>query len=322
MAPRRIVVVVFDRTQSLDVTGPVEVFATANFESGRTNYKIEIASSDGNGVRTSSGLQLGVDHAIADVRGPIDTLLVAGGRGVDDATADPHLVNHVARLATNARRVTSVCTGAFLLAEAGVLDGKRATTHWASCDRLAQRYPAVTVDPDPIFVRDGNVATSAGVTSGMDLALALVEDDLDRSVALAVARRLVLFLRRPGTQSQFSAQISGQISERNPLRDAQRYIADHPDADLSVAALARRAGMSDRNFARCFRDEVGTTPARYVEQARVETARRLLEETDEDVATVARRAGFGTSETMRRTFLRIVRTSPNDYRRRFRASAA
>jgi transcriptional regulator GlxA family with amidase domain len=215
-----------------------------------------------------------------------------------------------------------VCSGAFVLAEAGLLDGRRATTHWSVCDALARRYPAVTVDPDPIFVRDGNVITSAGVTAGMDLALALVEDDLGRDVALAVARRLVLFLRRPGSQSQFSAQLAGQIAERDPLRDAQRLIAERPDADLSVAALARHVGMSERNFARCFRDEVGLTPARYVEQARVETARRLLEETDDGVEAVARRAGFGTAETMRRTFLRVVRTSPNDYRQRFRRRTA
>lgn len=322
MPPRRVVVVVYPDIQSLDVSGPVEVFSMASRESGADSYRFEIVAATKSPVRASSGLRLGVDAAIGDIRGPIDTLLVSGGEGVAAAITDDRLVNGVRRLAAKSRRVASVCSGAFLLAEAGLLDGRRATTHWSVCDAMANRYPKVTVDPDPIFVRDGNVTTSAGVTAGMDLALALLEDDLGRAIALAVARRLVLFLRRPGTQSQFSAQLAGQLAERDPLRDAQRLVADHPDADLSVAALARRVGMSERNFARCFRDEVGMTPARYVEQARVETARRLLEDTDDDINAIARRAGFGTAETMRRTFLRHVRTSPNDYRRRFRASAA
>jgi transcriptional regulator GlxA family with amidase domain len=286
------------------------------------NYRFELVAATADPVAASSGLTFHVDAAIDNVCGAIDTLIVAGGEGVAAAVGDQRLVDDVRRLAAKSRRVTSVCSGAFLLAEAGLLDGRRATTHWSVCDVLAQRYPRVTVDPDPIFVRDGNVATSAGVTAGMDLALALLEDDLGRDIALAVARRLVLFLRRPGTQSQFSAQLAGQLADRDPLRDAQQHIADHPDADLSVGALARHVGMSERNFARCFRDEVGMTPARYVEQARVETARRLLEETDDGVNAVARRAGFGTAETMRRTFLRHVRISPNDYRRRFRPTAA
>ena len=319
---RRVVVVVYPGIQSLDVSGPVEVFATAGFERDREEYRIEVASPDGAPVRTSSGLSIGAEHAVNAVRGDIDTLVVAGGRGVHAAIEDASFVAAVARLAKRSRRVTSVCTGAFVLAEAGLLDGKRATTHWASCELLAERFPTVSVEPDPIFVRDGNVATSAGVTAGMDLALALVEDDLGRATALAVARRLVLFLRRPGTQSQFSAQLAVQIADRNPLRDAQHHIAEHPAADLSVAALARLVGMSERNFARCFRNEIGVTPARYVEQARIETARRLLEETDDNVIAVARRAGFGTAETMRRTFLRVVRTSPNAYRSRFRSSVA
>ncbi len=314
---RRVVVVVYRGIQSLDVSGPVEVFATANREAHASHYKIEIAATATDVVDASSGLGVRVDAALASVRGAVDTLLVAGGEGVFAALADHALVTAVRRMARRSRRVASVCSGAFVLAEAGLLDGRRATTHWSVCDALAERYPEVAVDPDPIFVRDGNVFTSAGVTAGMDLALALVEDDLGRDIALAVARRLVLFLRRPGGQSQFSAQLVGQLAQRDPLRDAQRMIADHPDRDLSVSALARHVGMSERNFARCFRDEVGVTPARYVEQARVETARRLLEETDDSVDSVARRAGFGTSETMRRSFGRVLRTNPNDYRRRF-----
>jgi transcriptional regulator GlxA family with amidase domain len=213
-----------------------------------------------------------------------------------------------------------VCSGAFVLAQAGLLDGRRATTHWRACDLLARSFPLVQVEADPIYVRDGNVFTSAGVTAGMDLALAMVEDDHGRDVALAIARRLVLFLRRPANQSQFSAPLRAQLAERDGIREAQRLVDEHPEGDCSVAALARAATMSERNFARCFTAEVGITPARYVERVRVETARRLLEDTDQSVEQVAAAAGFGTSETMRRTFLRTVRTTPTEYRRRFRAA--
>ncbi|MDP1795080.1 MAG: GlxA family transcriptional regulator [Acidimicrobiales bacterium] len=322
MASRRVVVVVFDGIQTLDVSGPVEVFSTANRQTGRDLYRIEVVSLDGTAVIGTSGLSINADRSFAEVRGDIDTMVVAGGDGIAHAIGDRRFVAGVGRLARRARRITSVCSGAFALAEAGLLDGRRCTTHWSACETLADRYPAVEVDPDPIFVRDGNVFTSAGVTAGMDLALALVEDDHDTELALTIARRLVLFLRRPGTQSQFSAQLAGQLASRDPLRVAQQHIAEYPDADLSVAALARHVGMSGRNFARCFRDEIGLTPARYVEQARLETARRLLEETEDGVEVIARRSGFGSAETMRRVFVRVVRTNPNDYRRRFRASAA
>jgi transcriptional regulator GlxA family with amidase domain len=218
--------------------------------------------------------------------------------------------------------VSSVCTGAFVLAKAGLLDGRRATTHWASCDRLAARYPAVTVEPDPIFVRDGNVYTSAGVTAGMDLALALVEEDLGRKTALEVARRLVLFVKRPGGQSQFSAQLAAQTADREPLRELQDWIGGNLDADLSVPALARRAHMSERNFARAFRRELGLTPAAYVEIARVESARMALESAATPVEVVARQAGFGTVETMRRAFHRRLGVGPADYRARFNPSKA
>jgi transcriptional regulator GlxA family with amidase domain len=315
MALRRVVVVAFPGVQSLDVAGPVEVFAAARA------YTVTLATPGGEPVRTSSGLMLVPDAAVEQVRGPVDTLVVAGGAGTRTAVNDAGLIRAVARLAARARRVTSVCTGAFLLAEAGLLDGRRATTHWSACDALARRYPSVEVDPDPIYTRDGDVWTSAGVTAGMDLALALVEDDLGRDVALAIARRLVLFLRRPGSQSQFSAQLAAQVAERDGLRHVQRWIAEHPGDDLSVSRLAQRAGMSVRHFARSFADEVGVTPARYVEQARLEAARRLLEESDDGVESVARRCGFGTSETMRRTFLRALRLSPAEYRRRFQAAS-
>lgn len=315
-----VVLVVFPDLQGLDLVGPSEVFAAANDELGRRHYRLRVVAAASGQVATSAGLRLLADGAIHDEAGPVDTLVVVGGNGTAAAVADDHLVEHVARLAAGARRITSVCSGAFVLARAGLLDGRRATTHWQVSDLLARLHPEVEVDADPIYVRDGNVWTSAGVTAGMDLALALVEDDHGRDVALAIARRLVLFLRRPANQSQFSAALSAQVSERDGLREAQRFVAEHPDADCSVAALARIAHMSERNFARCFATEVGTTPARYVELVRVETARRLLEETDRGVERIATDAGFGTGETMRRAFLRQLRTSPTEYRRRFRAA--
>jgi transcriptional regulator GlxA family with amidase domain len=296
------------------------VFETANQLSGGDAYEVRVVASQAGPLPTSS-VTLHAE-ALEDASGPIDTLLVAGGRGVHDAARDERLLAWVRDAAKRARRVTSVCTGAFLLARAGLLDGRRATTHWASCRELERRHPEVTVESDPIFVRDGNVTTSAGVTAGMDLALALVEEDLGREVALDVARWLVLFLKRPGGQAQFSAQLAAQIAEREPLRELQAWLPDHLDEDLTVPALARRACMSERNFARAFRDETGMTPAAYVESARVERARIALETGDQPVEMVARQAGFGTVETMRRAFRRRVGVSPAGYRSRFHSEAA
>lgn len=316
IGPHPVVVVAYDGLNSLDLSGPAEVFHAAG------GYQLTTASRDGGAVTSTSGLRLAVDTALADVHGPLDTLLVVGGEGAADAVADAALVGHVRRLADGARRTASVCSGAFVLAQAGLLDGRRATTHWSVCNLLAAAYPAVEVDPDPIYVRDGAVWTSAGVSAGMDLALALVEADRGRDVALAVARQLVLFLHRPGNQRQFSAQLDAQLADRDTLRELQAHIVDHPEDDLTVAALARRVGMSERHLARCFTHEVGVTPARYVERARVEAARRRLEDTDDTVEAVAAACGFGTAETLRRTFLRAVRTTPTEYRRRFRAASA
>jgi len=214
--------------------------------------------------------------------------------------------------------LVSVCTGAFLLAEAGLLDRRRVTTHWAYCATLAARFPEITVDPDPIFVRDGNVITSAGVTAGIDLALALVEDDLGRDAALDIARHLVVFLRRPANQAQFSTQLAAQLADREPLREVQRWIADHPAADLSVQTLAHRASLSPRQFARAFAAEVGMPPGRYVDRVRLETARRRMEDTSDGVEETARLCGYGTPEGMRRAFIRALGVSPAEYRRRFR----
>ncbi|MGZ8676474.1 MAG: GlxA family transcriptional regulator, partial [Solirubrobacterales bacterium] len=254
----------------------------------------------------------------AQCRGPIDTLVVAGGFGVHEAVGDEALVRWLRSAAGRSRRVASVCSGSFLLARAGLLEGRRATTHWSSCEELARRHPEITVDPDPIFVHDGDVWTSAGVTAGMDLSLALVERDLGRETALAVARWLVLFLQRPGGQAQFSSHLAAQLADRAPLRELQSWIADNLDEDLRVEALADRAAMSPRNFARTFRREIGLTPAAYVEALRVERARQCLEQDSDPIERVADRCGFGTPETMRRAFARRVGIAPADYRARFR----
>jgi transcriptional regulator GlxA family with amidase domain len=322
---RHVALAAFSGAQILDVAGPLEVFSTACRELRERDpraappYRVEVVATRAGAFATSSGIEMVARRSVRSLRGPIDTLIVAGGEGTEDALRDPVLLGWLRRTGPGVRRLASVCTGAFLLARAGLLDGRRATTHWRSCERLALLHPAVRVETDPIFVRDGRVYTSAGVCAGMDLALALVEEDLGRALALAVAQRLVIFLKRPGGQSQFSAQLRAQAAEREPLRDLQAWIAESPHADLSVEALAGRVAMSPRTFARVFSREVGTTPARYVEQARVESARRHLEESAASVEEIAHECGFGSSETMRRAFLRTLGVAPSDYRARFRS---
>jgi transcriptional regulator GlxA family with amidase domain len=320
---RTVLIVLFDGVQSLDVTGPLEVFNTANRwrveRCAAPGYAITTASLGGTAVRTTSGLGLLPDADLASVGDGPDLMVVPGGEGA--RRRDPDLVGWLRRNAPKAERLASVCTGAFLLAEAGLLTGRTVTTHWQRCDELAAQYPDVTVDPDPIFIKDGTLATSAGVTAGIDLALALVEDDLGRDAALAVARQLVVFLRRPGSQSQFSAQLSAQVADRQPLREVQQWIAEHPAADLSVEALAERASLSPRQFARAFAAETGLPPGRYVDLARLEAARRHLEDTAAGVEQAARACGYGTPEAMRRAFIRALGVSPAEYRRRFRPPA-
>lgn len=316
---RRIVIVAFPEVQALDVTGPSEVFSLANRRraTGAAAYEIELVAGDGSLILTSSGLRLCPHRSLRATRGPIDTLVVAGGLGTRAAASDVELIEWIRAAAGRSRRVASVCTGAFLLAEAGLLDGRRATTHWEACDALRRLNPTIEVESDPIFVRDGNVYTSAGVTAGIDLALALTEEDLGRSAAVDVARSLVLFMRRPGGQAQFSATIAGQAASRPGIRELQDWIADHLDQDLSVAALSARSFMSPRNFARVFTAEIGMTPAAYVNAVRLERARALLETTDLQLEEVAQRCGFGTIETLRRAFGRRLRVSPSAYRDRF-----
>ncbi|SCK34587.1 transcriptional regulator, AraC family with amidase-like domain [Streptomyces sp. WMMB 322] len=309
-------VVVFDGVQSLDVTGPVEVFAGACLSAGDPGaYRLRTASPGGGPVRTSSGLTLVPDLALADAPAP-ETLLVPGGQGT--RAPDSLLIDWLRAHGPSARRLVSVCTGAMLLAEAGLLRGRRATTHWAYSHTLARRHPDTDVDPGPIYIRDGHVSTSAGVTAGIDLALSLVEEDLGRDVALDVARHLVVFLHRPGNQAQFSAQLSAQTAQREPLRDVQQWISEHTDGDLSVASLAERARLSPRHFARAFLAETGVTPGRYVDRVRLEQARRLLEESNDSVAEISRACGYGTPEALRRAFVRVLGSAPAEYRRRFR----
>ena len=320
-AVRKVIVVAFPQAKLLDVTGPCEVFADANQTLGSKSraYDIELVSNHEGPLETSSGVSLIAHRGFATVRGSIDTLLVVGGPGVTQAAKDSALLRWIVRSAAHARSVGAVCTGAFLLAAAGLLDGRRAVTHWAHCDLLARQYPKVTVDPDAIFVRDGDVFTSAGVTAGMDLALSLVEADLGRNISLTVARNLVLFVRRPGGQSQFSTLLELQAADRSPLRDLQSWAAEHLADDLSVEALAAQVHMSVRNFSRVFRRDVGRTPADFIERIRVEAARRRLEEVGGGLQQIARECGFGSPDSMRRSFLRVLRVAPSDYRARFHA---
>src|SRR5689334_15449877 len=318
---RRVMVLATDGVQSLDVMGPIETFCDAE-DLVPGSYRIEVVgpTSDGQ-ITMSNGLKLGVGP-LPEPPPRVDTLVVAGGEGVRRASDDPAIVDWVARASQRARRTTSICTGSYLLAAAGLLDGRRATTHWNYCAVLAQRYPEVEIDPDPLFVRDGDIWTSAGITAGIDLALALVEEDLGAEVALTVARMLVVFFKRPGGQSQFSGALSVQQAARPALRELQAWIAGHlDDEDLSVAALADRAGLSERSFARAFRAEVGQTPAAYVEALRVERARALLEDGARSLESVARAAGFSSPEILRRAFHRRLGVSPAGYRERFRLAA-
>jgi transcriptional regulator GlxA family with amidase domain len=323
----RVVIAVFPDVDLLDVTGPAEVFTLANRESGgRAGYRVRLAGPGGAGeaVATSAGVRLVTDLGFADVGAEVDTLLVPGAVDIRDERPEPRIdrrvVDWIADTAPHARRIASVCVGAHLLAAAGLLDGRTATTHWSTARRLAADHPRVTVDPDPIFVRSGKVWTGAGISACLDLALALVAEDHGEDLALAVARHLVVYLKRQGGQSQFSVPISRPPTARRDVDELRRYIADHPEADLSAAALAARVSLSERHFARVFTRETGVTPAAYVEAQRVEAARRLLETTDLPLEQVARAAGLRTVETLHRAFRRQIATSPAAYRRRFRTT--
>ena len=323
-APRRVLILAAAPAQLLDVAGPAEVFAQASRLSAAPLYDVEVAvvpSAGRQAPTTTSGVQLAAGRPLAALladRRPIDTLIVAGGEGARQRADEPALRDAVRRLTRRSRRVASVCTGAFILAAAGLLDGKRAATHWSWCARLAAMYPQIRVDPEPIFTRDGNLWTSAGITAGIDLTLAMIEEDHGHRLALAVARQLVMFLRRPGGQQQFSAVLAAQAASSADLRDLVAWVADNLQRPLTVELLAERARLSPRQFARVFARELGVTPAKLVDQLRVEAARRRLEESPKGLAAVAAACGFGSEETMRRAFLRQLGTPPGAYRERFR----
>lgn len=318
---REVVVVGHGGAVGMELTGACEVLELANFwlaEQGRPPaYRVQVVTLDGGPMSFFGGLELSGTRSLRRYRGPIDTLIVVGGPVAPEASENMALARAVGRAAVGARRVVSLCTGAFILAAAGVLDGRRVTTHWRFGDDLAARYPAVEVDTDPIYVRDGPVWTSAGITAGIDLLLALVEEDEGSEVAREIARLLVMFLRRTGSQAQFSAQLTNQLADRHPIRELQQYIAEHPEADLSLPALAGRVNMSPRHFARLFRAETGVTPGRYVEAARIETARRRLEESGLSVEAIAVACGFGSAGNFRRVFAKAMAVSPFEYRRTF-----
>ncbi|MCT9077326.1 GlxA family transcriptional regulator [Streptomyces fulvoviolaceus] len=319
MDQRRIVFVIFEGFQPLDLVGPHEVFQHAHRLSGA--YSCRIAAPRAGLVRSVSGLPVHAEHGVAEVDPVgIDTLVVAGGGGVDRARLDPELTGWIAEAGAGARRVTSVCSGVFLLAAAGLLSGRRVTTHWAREQQLVREHPELVVDCDPIFLRDGPVWTSAGVSAGMDLALALVEDDLGREVAHAVAQEMVMFLRRPGSQSQFSVPLWSAQPATDPIRAVVTAVHADPGARHGIDDLALCAGLSTRHLQRRFTAELGIPPATYVERVRVEAAQRALAESDHPVETVARRYGFGTAETLRRTFHRHLGVAPSDYRDRFRST--
>ncbi|MFG2626844.1 GlxA family transcriptional regulator [Streptomyces sp. NPDC048473] len=321
----RVVIAVFPDVDLLDVTGPAEVFALANRETvGRAGYQVRLAGPAAGEVRTSAGVRLLADLAFDEVGGQVDTLLVPGAVDMTDdgplARIDTDVVAWVKETAPHARRVASVCVGAHVLAAAGLLDGRTATTHWSTAAQLAADHPAVTVDPDPIFVRTdrGRLWTGAGISACLDLALALVAEDQGEDVALAVARQLVMYLKRQGGQSQFSVPLSRPASARRDIDELRLWIADHLDEDLPAEVLAARMCLSERHFARVFKQETGASPAAYVEAARVEVARRLLETTDGPLDQVAAAAGLGSAETLHRAFKRQLATTPAAYRRRFR----
>lgn len=316
--PRTIVIVAVPGVQLLDVAGPLDVFAEANVQAGYPAYVLFVAGGEPGPIRSSSGVRLMPDRIIdRDFQEPIDTLLVAGCPNAAEVPADGMVVDWLRRRASRTRRFGSVCSGAFFLAAAGLLDGRRVTTHWAVADTLSRKFPSVTVDRDAICVIDGKLRTAAGVTAGLDLALVLVEEDLGRETAMKVASQLVMFFKRPGGQMQFTRKGEAVPAGRAALQELQRWVAANPGLDHSVATLAKRMELSPRHFGRLFRAEVGITPAAWVEEARVNAARRLLELGQQAPKQVATHCGFADADTLRRAFSRRVGVTPVEYRRRF-----
>jgi transcriptional regulator GlxA family with amidase domain len=299
--------------QVLDVTGPLEVFSNV------PDYQVEVVSSDGSDqLVTNRGIKLAGAVPRDGILGPIDTLVIAGGPGAECGKYDSRYIRWIADAAGRSRRVASICTGAFLLAAAGLLDGKRAVTHWNFCDRLAREFPKVKVLPDPIFLRDGSIYTSAGITAGIDLSLALVEEDHGHQTALTVARQLVMFLVRPGGQAQYSHMLSRQATTSEPLRELQVYMLENLKADLSVEALAERIGMSPRHFSRVCLREMKMNPGQFVDRLRVEAAQQMIDSSSMGLKEIADACGFGSADSMRRTFQRIIGITAGEYIERFK----
>lgn len=324
---RRIGFLIYPDCEILDVCGPFDVFHYANhwlLRFGRTaesGYQCDVIASNPGPVRTSCGIEMIAPHSFHDIGDGLDTLIVAGGPFAPQVCEDLSLVEWVRSKAPRVRRLASICTGAFVLAAAGLLHRRRVTTHWMYSDQLARAYPSVDVDSSLLFARDGNIYSSGGITAGIDLALALVEEDLGPEIAISAARMMVVFPRRPGGQSQFSNYVKYlEVRSRPDIEELQAWILGHPADDLSVPALAARLGMSPRNFARLFHSETGDTPAQFAERARADAARCKLEQTGLPIETIALECGFGNAERMRRTFQRLFTVSPNDYRARFRST--
>jgi transcriptional regulator GlxA family with amidase domain len=322
--PLRVAFFVYPGIQALDLSGPLELFARAtrllrDERRSHPGYAPIVVGTEEGPIAGSSGFRFLPDTTFRDLRSGVDTLLVVGGMGIDKVVDDPLVLEWLRKMSGRVRRLGSVCTGAFLLAEAGLLDGRTATTHWSRAGELARSYPRIQVEEDRIWVRDGNVYTSAGVSAGMDLALALIEEDLGAELALQVARAMVMYLRRPGDQSQYSAPLRLQAAQTPSVRELVAWAAENPAVDLSVPALAKRIGKSPRQLTRVFQRELGVAPAEAVEQLRLEAARRALQESDKGLEQVAAEAGFGSAEVLRRAFLRALHVTPSAYRARFSA---
>lgn len=320
---RNIAVVGFEGAEVLDIVGPLEVFAMAGMllkervVDMTPAYQISILAKHKGIFSTFSGVKLVADCSWREFSEPLDTLFIAGGPDVSPLTDDRHFLEWIREREKHVRRLCSICTGSFVLARAGLLDGKRATTHWIAIKEMQSCFPEITVDCDALYIRDGHIATSAGITSGMDLALALVEEDYGKHLSLEVARMLVMYLKRPGGQSQFSVQLRQQIAEDRPLAGIVRWIAENYRKSITIEQLADMAAMSPRNFARVFVRETGVTPARYIEQCRLEQAIRMLEDTEDPMETLARESGFHSAEHLRRASMRNLGITPQAYRERF-----
>ena len=310
---RRIVITGPPPVQMLDVAGPLEVFSNA------PGYDVQLLAPDGlTSLRTSRGIDLGNALPLAACSGPIDTLIIAGGPGAESGTYDQGLVRWIADAASRSRRVASICTGAFMLAEAGLLDGKEAVTHWMFCDRLAREYPKVRVKRDPIYLRDGCVYTSAGITAGIDLCLALVEEDHGHEMSLNIARFLVMFLVRPGGQAQYSHMLSHQAAASQPLRELQVWMLEHLRDHMTVESLAERLGVSARHFTRVCLRETGLNPGQFLDRLRVEAAQQMIDSPKKGLKEVAELSGFNSAEAMRRAFSRVLGVTAAEYASRFR----